>query len=45
MQREHDVEKAPLLDGAQVVAPIGIDVTELKLLSSPSPGWWPAWGW
>ena len=34
MQLEHDVEKAPLLDGAQVVAPIGIDVTVLKLLSS-----------
>ena len=34
MQREHDVGKAPLLDGAQVVAPIGIDVTHLKLLAS-----------
>ena len=34
MQREHDIGKAPLLDGAQVVAPIGIDVTELELLAS-----------
>ena len=38
VQLEHDVGKAPLLDGAQVVAPIGIDVTDLKLFSAHRQG-------